>query len=361
MKILVIKFRNIGDVLLTTPLIKNLKLHFPNAQIDFALNCGTEEMITLNPSINKIHIYNREKLKKLPIFKRVLEEIKFAYEIKKEKYDIVINTTRGDRGLLLAIFSGAKKIIGYELRKNKLLNSFITYKLPNLGFRHMVDVHFDVLKAFNKEPLEKKVEIFWDKKDEEKIKKILDDFKLQANNFIHIHPVSRWLFKCIDDKIMAKIIDFCENELKYKVILTAAPIKKELEKVDNILKYCKSTPINLSGKLSLKESAALNKKAKIFIGVDTAIMHISAANNTPVLAFFGPSAAFHWGPWDNEFMKSGYTKTKGNQSMGKHRVLQKDWDCVPCGKDGCDGSKISECLIQLNLEEIKQKIKEMLK
>ncbi|WP_281950398.1 putative lipopolysaccharide heptosyltransferase III [Nitrosophilus kaiyonis] len=361
MKILIIKFRNIGDVLLTTPLLKNLKLHFPKASIDFALNEGTEDMISLNPNINIIHIYKREKLKNLNFLKRVYEEIKFANNIRKEKYDIVINTTRGDRGLLLAIFSGAKKIIGYPSRKNKILNRFINYKLPNLGFRHMVETHFDILKAFDKEPLEKRVEIFWSKKDEDKIKQILNDFNINEKKFVHIHPVSRWLFKCIDDQIMAKIIDYCENELGYKVVLTAAPIQKELKKIENILNYCKSNPINLSGKLSLKQTAALNKKAKIFIGVDTAIMHISAANDIPVLSFFGPSAAFHWGPWDNNLMESKYIKTKGNQSMGKHRVLQKDWDCVPCGKDGCNGSKISDCLIQMNLEEIKQNIKEMIK
>ena len=356
MKILVIKFRNIGDVLLTTPLIKNLKLHFPESKIDFALNKGTEEMITLNPSIDKIHIYDREKLKKLPLLKRAVEEIKFAINIRKENYDLVINTTKGDRGILLAIFSGAKKIIGYESKKNKLLNLFLDYKLPKLGFRHMVDTHFDVLDALNKKPVEKKVEIFWSKNEEQKVQTLLQENNLLDKQFIHIHPVSRWMFKCIDDKVMANIIDFCENELKIKTVITAAPIKKELDKIDSILKYTKSDPINLSGKLTLKETAALNKKAKMFIGVDTAIMHISAANDIPVLAFFGPSAAFHWGPWDNTLMQSGYQKTKGNQSMGKHTVLQKDWECVPCGKDGCNGSKISDCLIYMDFEEIKNEI-----
>lgn len=60
MKILVIKFRNIGDVLLTTPLIENLHHYYPDATIDFALNKGTEAMIEGNPYINKIHIYDRQ-------------------------------------------------------------------------------------------------------------------------------------------------------------------------------------------------------------------------------------------------------------------------------------------------------------
>lgn len=85
-------------------------------------------------------------------------------------------------------------------------------------------------------------------------------------------------------------------------------------------------------------------------------MHISAANDVPVLAFFGPSGADHWGPWDNSFMESGYTTRRGNRSMGKHRVIQENWDCVPCGKDGCNGSKISECLMKIDINLINNKI-----
>jgi len=158
----------------------------------------------------------------------------------------------------------------------------------------------------------------------------------------------------------SKIIDYCETELEIKVVITAAPEKYEINKVSSILDLCKSKPINLSGKLTLKQTAALNKKAKIFIGVDTAIMHISAANDTPVFAFFGPSGANHWGPWDNNLMESGYTKINGLQSMGKHKVFSESRECQPCGKDGCNGTKISDCLMYLDIDIIKSNIKEML-
>ena len=78
MKILIMKFRNIGDVLLVTPLIKNLKLNYPDATIDVALNKGTEDMVTLNPNINEILIYNRDEIKSFGFIKRICKEIKFA-------------------------------------------------------------------------------------------------------------------------------------------------------------------------------------------------------------------------------------------------------------------------------------------
>jgi len=108
MKILVIKFRNIGDVLLSTPLIENLQHYFPNAKIDFALNEGCEDMLTDNPNINEIIIYNRSRIKKLNIFLQIKEEIRFTRAIRSEKYDIVINLTEGDRGAQLALISNAK-------------------------------------------------------------------------------------------------------------------------------------------------------------------------------------------------------------------------------------------------------------
>lgn len=346
------KFRNIGDVLLITPLISNLKYNFPDATIDIALNKGTEEMITLNPNVNEVIIYDREKIKVLSFIKKFYSEIKFGLFIRKKQYDLIINTTKGERGTQLALISGAKTKIGYK-SKNIFFKKVFNFIIPPQLSRHVVESNLDVLRTLGLPINDKKVEIFWDKKDEIQVDKLVG-----YKNFIHIHPVSRWLFKCVDDKTIAKIIDYCEITLKNKVVLTCAPLKQELDKIQSILSHCQSQPMILGGKLSLKECAYLNSKARFFIGVDTAIMHISAANNTPVLAFFGPSGSDHWGPWDNDLMESGYLKNFGNQKMGKHTVIQRDWDCVPCSKAGCDNSKISECLINIDMNLIIKSINE---
>jgi len=348
------KFRNIGDVLLVTPLISNLKSIYPNALIDIAVNNGTEEMISLSPYINNVIIYDRTKIKALKGLKKLWAEIRFGLNIRANKYDLVINTTKGDRGAQLALLSGAKTKIGYKSKKNALLKNVFDFNLPKQGLRHTLETNLDPLRALNLPIKDKKVEIFWSEEDEKKV-----DSLLSCKEFIHIHPVSRWMFKCISDKTMASIIDYCKLELKKEVVLSAAPIEEELERIDNILSLCKSTPINLSAKLSLKQTAVLGKKAKFFIGVDTAIMHICAANNTPVLAFFGPSGADHWGPWDNDMMGSKYTTRRGNRTMGKHTVISEKWDCIPCGEDGCNGSKVSDCLMSLDIEMIKNRIRQM--
>ena len=355
MKILILKFRNIGDVLLITPLISNLKAHYPEAQIDVAVNKGTESMVSLNPKIHKVIIYDRGLIKSLLPLKKLWKEIQFYFSFRKVSYDMVINLTEGDRGSQIAWLTQAPVRIGY-MNKNWILRNAFTHHLPQQELRHTLETNLDALALLNIPIKDKKVEIFWSQNDEELVNKWLHN----TNQFIHIHPVSRWQFKCIADATMAEIIDFCELELGLTVALTAAPVQTELNKVGDILRLCQSSPMNLSGKLTLKQTASLNKKAKFFIGVDTAIMHISASNNVPVFAFFGPIVADHWGPWDNDLMESGYTQRNGFQIMGKHRVFAESRPCQPCGQDGCDGTKISDCLMTMDLNKIKSNIQDML-
>jgi len=354
-KILILKFRNIGDVLLITPLLSNLKQHYPNSNIDVAVNKGTEAMVSLNPNINKLFVYDRDVIKALPFIKKLWKEIQFSLTFRKEHYDMVINLTEGDRGAQIAWLTKAPVRIGHP-NKNKIFKNAFTHYLPKQGFRHTLETNLDPLRVLGVPINDKKVEIFWDKKDEHYVSGQL----LNTDQFIHIHPVSRWLFKCINDQTMAQIIDYCEMELNIKVIITAAPIQAELDKVNGILSLCKSNPINLSGKLSLKQTAVLNKKSKLFIGVDTAIMHMSAANDISVFAFFGPSGTDHWGPWDNDMIQSTYTQRNGFQVMGKHRVFSESRGCQPCGQDGCNGTKVSDCLMSLDVDFIKKNIQEML-
>jgi heptosyltransferase-3 len=117
--------------------------------------------------------------------------------------------------------------------------------------------------------------------------------------------------------------------------MSAAPDARERELVADILaRTHQAKPIDLSGKLSLKELAALAGRARLFIGVDSAPMHIAAAMQTPVVALFGPSGELEWGPW-----------------RVPHRIVASgEHPCRPCGNDGCGGGKVSECLTRLPVE-----------
>jgi len=317
MKILIIKFRNIGDVLLSTPLLENLKFHYPEAKIDYALNKGCEDVISLNPAVSNIFIYDRNSIKTQGIFRRIKSEITFVQNIIKNKYDIVINLTEGDRGTIIAWLSNAKIKLGYKSR-NSLLKLFDIFdKVGSEENIHTVLKDLQFINLLDKEVKSYKVSIFWTKEDERKVDLLLKDEDVAT--FIHIHPVSRWMFKCWEDDRMAAIIDYLQQEKNMRVIITAAPDNVELKRVKNILSLCKTRPTDLSAKLTLKQLAYLSSKAERFFGVDTAPMHIAAVD-TPVIALFGASYPNIWGPWNNSG-ESRFIFKNGVQKHGIHLVV----------------------------------------
>ncbi|MGE4398310.1 MAG: putative lipopolysaccharide heptosyltransferase III [Campylobacterales bacterium] len=356
MKILVMKFRHIGDVLLSAVLAKNLKEAYPDAIVDYLVNAESKDMLTLNPNIDEVFVYDRKKAKSSGVFGRLKYELSLYADVRKRGYDIVINTTEGERGGYAALVSGAKVRVGVAAKKG-IFAKFCPYTHPyKLVSRHLVDANLDALRAFGLEPRHKEVELFFAPSDLQKVDELLGG----AKEFVHVHPASRWFFKCLSPAQNAEIIDFVES-LGVKVVITAAPDNKELKMVGDILSLCKSTPLNLAGKLTLKQLAALSKKAKLFFGADTAAMHIAASQNTPCVAVFGPSGVFNWGAWDNDAKECTYTARNGVQRMGKHTMFQVEWSCAPCGRDGCDGSKKSKCLLEYPLEAVKEEIRARLR
>ena len=356
MNILILKVQTIGDTLLISPLIANLRQYYVDAKIDVMVNEGTQPMLAFNPNVNRILEYKRESYRGLTNWQRFVKNIKLLKDIRRERYDLVIDLDEGDRGALISWISGGKTKIGSASISSRILKLAYTHFLPIRGQRHSVEINLDPLKLLETPVIKKHVELFWSQEDENIAQKKLENI----DNFIHIHPFSKGWFKDIDIQSVAKIIDFCEQELDIKVVLTAAPNSRELDKLDEILNLCNSQPLNLGGKLSLTQIGALNQHAKLFIGVDTAIMHISASNNVPILAFFGPTAPDNWGPWDNQMECADYHRKGGLQINGKHRVLSDQRSCMPCNKEGCNNSQISDCLINLNMPIIQQNIKEML-
>lgn len=319
MKVLIIKFRNIGDVLLSTPLISDLKYHYPSSIIDFALNKGCEDMVLNNPSINKVIIYDRSRIKQLGIFSRLKEEVGLINNVYQQKYDIVINLTEGDRGAILALFSKAQIKLGFPVRKGFLSKINIFDKLgDDKLWQHTVEKDLQFIELLGKDIKQKKVSIYWPSDVEREVDNMLK--KENISNFIHLHPVSRWMFKCWDDNRMAKIIDFLQIEKKIKVVITVAPIDKETDRVKKILSLCKSKPIDLSGKLTLKHVACLSAKSKMFFGVDSAPMHMAAVS-VPVLSIFGASFPAKWGPWNNSPNRKYFFDKDGIQFNGKHTII----------------------------------------
>lgn len=355
MKILVIKFRHIGDVLLTTPFIKNLRLHYPNAQIDIAINDDCEAIYKYNSDIDNIFLYPRKDIKKSNILSRAIKEYRFLNRVIADNYDIVFNLTEGDRGAIYSLLSKAKSRVGIKSK-----NAFIQRLKPytnSLSFplkRHTVEKNLTLLLPLNIPIKDKRVYMTHSSSDEKKIDKLLTDKEIKE--FIHIHPVSRWLFKCWSSEGFAEVIDYIQDIYSIPVIITAAPDSKERKRVDKIITLCKKKPIDLSGELTLNELSALIKRAKLFIGVDTAPMHMAAAHNIPVIALFGPTNPQSWGPWENSIAKSCWEDIYTTQRCGIHTVIRRDKGEILITDEG----KISTAMMKIESEDVISEIERFL-
>jgi len=334
MKILLIKMRYIGDVLLATPIIRNLARAYPGADIDIAVISGTQDLVTQNPNIRKVLIYEGKKHKKKSIFRRFWTEFKFFCEIKREKYDLAIQLTGSEHGVLLAKYAGIPKIVAFDNIKRPKFNKHATNVVWQFdGDKHAIDRNLDALRWLKIPIKSKRVEIYFDPMN-------LSEFPIPAR-FVHFHATSRFSYKSVNAQFMASLIDFCELELRVKAVLTAADSFDEKKRIDEILSLCTSKPLNLAGKLTLKQVANLAFRAEIYVGVDTGISHIAAAVNTPVIALFGLSNPNEWGPWDNSLTKNGYEKPQICQRMGQNCAFK------------FDARRIEECEDLRNYEVLK--------
>jgi len=369
--VLVIKLRHIGDVLLTVPSLRAVKETFPGARVSALVNSGTEDVLKGNPLVDEIIVMDRG-IKSLSCIARFASEISFLRSVSKRGFDMTVDLTGGDRAAILSFISGAKYRIGYKPKKGfagkKLLYTHLAEPDSTI---HTVLQNFGVVNQFGINTSDLSVDFHFSDEDRAFVQKVLQEHRISRDAIIiHVHPTSRWLFKCWTDEYIAGIIQWLLDRGNV-VAVTTSPDRKEVEKAGGILGLVsrRSGLIDLRGKTTIKQLGALSEASSLFFGVDSAPMHIAAAVGTPTVALFGPSGAFHWGPWDNRIsrLESGilnhgtpYGRRNGIQSFGVNTVIQRDWDCVPCGQDGCNGTKMSRCLYDIRPEEIVSVIEEKL-
>jgi heptosyltransferase-3 len=337
-RILLIRLRNIGDVLLMVPTIRSFREAFPKAYLAALVNAGTEEMLSGNPLLDEILVFD-PRWKALPLRHRVVREGKFLREVRRRKFDLTINMTEGDRGAFLCLASGARYKVGLYHPdrtlwwKRRIYDQMV--RIPDWR-AHIVEQNLEFARSLGLHPRDTRLAIYYSAEDDRSLTLLLEAEGIQpGDTLVHVHPTSRWLFKCWRDDGVARVIDELTGRAGVRVVLTSGGGEKEIEKIGRIVNLCRTPPANLAGRTSLKQLAALSARARLFIGVDTAPMHIAAAVGTPVIALFGPSGEFNWGPWGPG-----------------HRVIKKDFTCRPCGEDGCQGSKKSRCLDEISAEEV---------
>jgi len=341
-RVLVTKLRHHGDVLLATPVFSVLRNHAPHAEIDALVYADTVPMLLGNPAVSRIFGVDRG-WKALGASAQARAEWSLLQQLRSRGYDLLIHLSEHPRGAWLARLLGPRYRVAADYPKVRCWwkASFShLYPMPSNGRRHMVELNLDALRRIGIQPAENERKLCFVPGDaaEREVGGMLSELVLAPGGYIHVHPASRWQFKCWPAEKTAELIDKLQA-LGERVLVTAAPDAGELDLIARIRALATTPFADLSGKLTLKQLGALTRGAKLFVGVDSAPMHIASAMQTPVVALFGPSGEFNWGPW-----------------QVPHRVVASDHTCRPCGNDGCGGGKVSECLTTLAVSEVLQAV-----
>jgi heptosyltransferase III len=329
--VLIIQLKHLGDILLTTPVISTLKNAWPQAAVSALVPQGMEAMLTENPGLAEVLTMARRD-------RSPWRFLKFAAGLRQRRFDLVLEFSGGDRGAFYTWLTGAGTRLGFDHPRRPSWHRRFAFTLlaPQPPLRdHTVEKNLALVRALGVEPRHSGLEFFWNSQTSQEVQDLLEEHNLTSKNFILMHPPARWWFKCWTVEGYAMVIDALQNDYKLPVVLTAAPSSQEMQFIEGIVSRLQTTPVNLAGRLDLKALGALIARARLFVGVDSAPMHLAAAVGTPAVVLFGPSGPYNWRPWG-----------------AGHIVLSKDFECQPCGRDGCDGTKISRCLTAITPAEV---------
>lgn len=297
MKILIIRFSSIGDIVLTTPVIRCCKQQIKNAEIHFVAKSAFKSTLDHNPYVDKLFTFQKDIDEILPI-------------LKKENYDVVIDLHNNLRSRRLKLALGKKSVSFNKLNVKKFLA--VTFKskslLPDV---HIVQRYLQTTESLGVKDDGKGLDYFLSEKDSIDLKTIHPDL---INGFVALVVGGSYYTKKIP---LNKLTEIC-NHLQVPVVLLGG--KEDSAIASQVAAQC-TNAINICGKYSLNQSAFVLRQSSFVISSDTGLMHIAAAFGKKIFSF--------WGNTIPEFGMYPYQPGEGS------RILEvKNLKCRPCSKLG---------------------------
>ena len=348
-KVLIIATRQIGDTLITTPLITTAKKIWPEAQIDFFAYENSLSMLSGNTDIHQL-IGTRQKLSLIDYLKQFTQLFK--------RYDLAVITQPSDRAYIYGLIAAKHRLgvipvepkLNWWKKKISLHNVEVDY-----FHQHVITEKLRLLEPFVTED-----ELFGRPISVKPPSPANLPSEIQSQlseSFVVIHPTPLTAYKRWPLANWAELIESLSKT--HQIILSGAPIAQDRELnqaiIDLLSDTAKNNILNLDGRLKLDQLGTLLRQAKLYIGVDTSVTHLAAACNTPTITLFGATPPTNFGPWPNGFVgKQPYVLKARSQKVGNVTILQGPGDCVPCRKAGCEdrADSRSDCLINLPVNSV---------
>jgi len=296
-KFLVIRFSSIGDIVLTTPVIRGLKQQVENAEVHFVTKEKHACLVASNPYIDKVHLLGNS-----------LGAI--INELEAENFDYIIDLHQNFRSNKIR---RRLKVQAYSFNKlnwQKML--LIRFKINRLPDQHIVDRYLETVSIFDIKDDGGGLDFFIREGDDFKRDELPDMFK---NGYVAFVIAGTYFTKKLPP---AKVSQICQN-IPYPVILLGG--KNEYDEGEQVLSQSKGNVLNYAGKISLSQSASLVRDARVVLTNDTGLMHIAAAYKKKILSF-----------WGNTIPEFGMVPYRPGESS---EIMQiEDLKCRPCSKLG---------------------------
>ncbi|MFH1612274.1 MAG: lipopolysaccharide heptosyltransferase II [bacterium] len=329
-KILIINHNHIGDVLLTTPVIKKIRKYYKDFFVICIVGENAKDVLLNNPNIDEIII--RKKGTK--------DFFKLLFIIIKHKFDVsfIFQDTIGNA--ILTWLSNIPKRIGYKKEGAQI---FLTKSIKRNFLKHTIISYFELLGIQDMEN-NLKMEIFLNETDKENVEKIFIKENIKKEDLIiAICPFSARKNKQWNSYNLAQVIDYVMQKYNAKVIIIGS--EKEKSQVHEILSLTKEKEnvINLVGRTTVRELAYIFNKCKIVITSDSGAMHTAATAEKPtIISLFGSTNPVEVAPIEN-----------------KHITFYKKIKCNPCKINKCK-HKTNKCMQEITVNEIKEAISNIL-
>ncbi|MBW2981182.1 lipopolysaccharide heptosyltransferase II [Candidatus Woesearchaeota archaeon] len=323
-KILIIRSGAIGDVLMTTPLIKSIRSRFPKSEISYLCGKWSKEAIETNHDVDKLIVFDDDIIFKKKLF-RVFKLVK---KIKKQKFDLCFILDKSYLWNLFAYFCRVPVRIGFDRFGEGFSN---THNVRYDGSKHEVDYYLDIARLINAKVYDK-MEFFVAKKDVIFADKFFSRNKL--SNVIGIapggagNPGQKMFAKRWPKGKYEKLIEVLLK--KHDIILFGG--KNDVEITREILNNLRNKGLNnkildTAGKVNLKQTAALMKKCKLVISNDSGPMHLAVAVGAPLIAIFGPTDPKRFGPRKGVVLRKKIKCTPCYDVYGRFRKCE-DYRCM---------------------------------
>lgn len=334
MKILVIKFRYIGDTVLLTPAFRAIKAKYPDAHVCALVNDWTAPLLRDNPYIDEVIPFHRRQAKGGSVFSRAARQVSFLLGLRKKGFDLVIDLTDSDRSAIAAFATGARRRIGFN-DEGRWRGRLLTDIAAPAGGLHIIDYHFAALQAAGIPPAGKELFLPIDSGELGIVDRFLEESGIGKTDFLLlVHPGARWKGKCWPPDRFAEVARRLAGERGARVILASGPDAEEQAILEEVRKKMMVPYATFPSDGGLLRFAALCSRCSLFVGNDSGPMHIAAAAGIPVVGLFGPSLPEIWGPLGTRVA-----------------TLRVPVECCPCGQMVCLRPE-TNCMVLLDVETV---------